>query len=205
LILPAEEGQIAKLCGFKVLASCSPSNDEVVKSYGADATFSYRIPLEDQIKEIGRLTGGNFSRVFDASAMATETGMTALATYTDPDEKHKYFATTNDWFVECAFPETLFEKLIKNRVPIEPKEGIEIEMVELGEIGREGNAHMEKVNKDIASFIPKLEKLLESGALKPMEYEFIDGANFEPVLKGLDLFSTRKSDGKKIVVRVAQE
>jgi hypothetical protein len=71
---------------------------------GADATFSYKIPLEDQIKEIGNLTGGKFSRVFDASAMATETGITALATYNDPDEKHKYFATTNDWFVVLVTP-----------------------------------------------------------------------------------------------------
>jgi len=179
--------QIAKLCGYKVLASCSPSNDSVVKSFGADATFNYKIPFEDQIKEIGNLTGGKFSRVFDASAMATETGMTALATYTDPDEKHKYFATTNDW------------------IPIEPKEGIEIDTVELGEIGREGSAHIEKTNREIASFIPTLEQLLGSGALKPMEYEFIEGVNFEPVLKGLELLSSRKSDGKKVVVRIAKE
>jgi hypothetical protein len=31
-----------------------------------------------------------------------------------------------------------------------------------------------------------------------MEYEFIDGANFEPVLKGLELSNPRKSLGKKM-------
>jgi hypothetical protein len=68
-----------------------------VKSIGADATFSYRIPFDEQIKEIGRLTYGKFSKVFDASANAADTGMTALATFTDPDGGQKYFATTNDW------------------------------------------------------------------------------------------------------------
>jgi hypothetical protein len=77
--------------------------------------------------------------------------------------------------------------------------------MKLGEIGREGNAVAEKVNKEIAGFIPKLEKLLESGALKPMEYDLIEGADFEPVLKGLEAFSTKKSDGKKLVVRIAAE
>jgi NADPH:quinone reductase-like Zn-dependent oxidoreductase len=87
--------QVAKLCGFKVLASCSPSNDELVKGLGADATFSYKISLEEQIQEIGRVTGGRFSKVYDCSAMAAETGMAALATSTDNEPR--IFATTNDW------------------------------------------------------------------------------------------------------------
>jgi NADPH:quinone reductase-like Zn-dependent oxidoreductase len=89
--------QVAKLCGYKVLASCSPSNDSLVKSLGADATFNYKIPLEEQIKEIGRVTGGKFSKVYDASGMAAETGMAALATSTEPADEARIFATTNDW------------------------------------------------------------------------------------------------------------
>jgi NADPH:quinone reductase-like Zn-dependent oxidoreductase len=89
--------QVAKLCGYKVLASCSPSNDELVKGFGADATFNYRIPLEEQIKEIVRATEGKFSKVFDASAMAAETGMAALAASTEPKSEGRHFATTNDW------------------------------------------------------------------------------------------------------------
>lgn len=88
--------QVAKLCGFKVLASCSPSNNEFVKSIGADATFNYKLSLEEQIKEIGHATGGKFSKVYDCSAMAAETGMAALAT-ASTDTEPKIFATTNDW------------------------------------------------------------------------------------------------------------
>lgn len=64
---------------------------------------------------------------------------------------------------------------------------------------------MERVNKDIAGFIPKIEKYLETGAIKPMEYEIIEGANFEPVFKGLEAFNNRKANDKKLLVRVAEE
>lgn len=64
---------------------------------------------------------------------------------------------------------------------------------------------MERVNKDIAGFIPKIEKYLETGAIKPMGYEIIEGTNFEPVFKGLDAFNDRKSNDKKFLVRLAEE
>ena len=72
---------------------------QVVKALGADATFSYKLPLDEQLSEIGRITGGKFSRVFDGSALAAEVGMEALAKHGDSDAQVKYFATTNDWFV----------------------------------------------------------------------------------------------------------
>ena len=72
---------------------------QLVKSQGADAAFNYKLSLEEQLAEIKQITGGNFSRVFDASAMATETGMEALAQVGDKDAKVKYFATVNDWSV----------------------------------------------------------------------------------------------------------
>jgi NADPH:quinone reductase-like Zn-dependent oxidoreductase len=90
--------QVAKLCGYKVLASCSPSNSELVKGQGADATFSYRISLEKQIEAIKSATGGKFSKLYDASGMATDTGMAALATSTEPHSAKKIFATTNNWY-----------------------------------------------------------------------------------------------------------
>jgi hypothetical protein len=67
----------------------------VVKKLGADETFSYKLELQEQIDLILKITDGNFSRVFDASAMATDTGMGALAQ--NKSTGAKYFATTNDW------------------------------------------------------------------------------------------------------------
>ncbi|KAF4626707.1 hypothetical protein G7Y89_g11455 [Cudoniella acicularis] len=193
IIIPGAAGavgqygvQLAKLCGYKVLASCSPSNKKLVESIGADATINYKDPLEDLLKDIKSITGGKFSRVFDASAMATEIGIQALAQCSQ-EERLKYFATTNGW------------------IPIEPKEGIEIYVTALGVIGKTGDAHNTAVNNDIAAMIPKLETFLESGEIKPMEYEQIGDVGVGDVLKGLEAFNVRKTDGKKLVVRLSSD
>ncbi|KAH6665684.1 chaperonin 10-like protein, partial [Halenospora varia] len=144
--------QLAQLCGYKVLASCSPANDELIKSLGANATFSHRAALEEQLKEIRTITSGRFSRVFDASAMGTETALKALTSCSE-EEGTKYFATTNDW------------------VPIEPQKGIDVYMVALGVIGKTGDAHVTTVNEDMIAMIPKLETFVEKGLIRPMEYE----------------------------------
>ena len=77
-------------------------------------------------------------------------------------------------------------------------------MITLGLIGRSGDAKADNVNKDIAAFIPHLEKYLESGQLKPIEYDVVaDG--FDGVLKGLEIFNTGKAAGKKVLVRLEAE
>jgi hypothetical protein len=75
----------------------------------------------------------------------------------------------------------------------------------LGLIGQSGDEEKEMVNKDMAAFIPKLEELFTSGALKPMEYEQIGEVGVAEVVKGLEAFNTRKSDGKKVVVRLSAD
>ena len=92
-----------------------------------------------------------------------------------------------------------------NRVPIEPVEGIEIDLVTLGAIGKSDDEHQREVTATIAGFIPQLEKLLESGQLKPMEYETIGDVGFKEVLKALDVYNNRKGSTKKILVKVAEE
>ena len=89
-------------------------------------------------------------------------------------------------------------------MPIEEKEGIDIYKVTLGQIGRTGNEHTAQVNKDMTAFIPVLEKFLESGEIKPLAYVLANDGKigFESVLKGLKEFSTKKSDGRKLIARV---
>jgi hypothetical protein len=97
-----------------------------------------------------------------------------------------------------------FRHLTRIRAPIEKKEGIEIYLCELGLIGRDrDNTLIKEVNDDMISYIPKLEQYFKSGALKPMAWEQLGGVGVEAVLEGLEAFKTRKSDGKKIVVRLA--
>jgi hypothetical protein len=91
------------------------------------------------------------------------------------------------------------------REPIEPVEGINIHLVTLGAIGKSEDEHQRKVTSEIAAFIPHVEKLLESGQLKPMEYDVVGDVGFKEVLKALDAYNNRKGSVKKIVVRVAEE
>jgi len=77
--------------------------------------------------------------------------------------------------------------------------------IELGLIGKSGNEETETVNNDIAGFIPKLEELFASGALKPMDYEQIGEIGIESLPPALEAFTTRKNDGKKVVVRLSTD
>lgn len=85
-------------------------------------------------------------------------------------------------------------------MPIEGRGGIEVDKIKLGDIGQEGK---DESNAHIAALVAKLEKYVEKGALKPMEYEMVEGKGFESVLEGLKIFGGRKVDGKKLVVRVS--
>jgi len=91
------------------------------------------------------------------------------------------------------------------RLPIEPVEGIEIDLVTLGAIGKSADELQREVTAAIATFIPQLEKLLESGQLKPMEYEVVGDVGIKEVLKALDFYQKKKGSTKKIVVKVAEE
>jgi hypothetical protein len=84
-------------------------------------------------------------------------------------------------------------------------EGIDIDLVALGALGKSGDEHQRDVTAAIGAFIPQLEKLLDNGQLKPMEYEVIGDVGFKEVLKALDVYSNRKGSTAKILVRVAQE
>lgn len=75
----------------------------------------------------------------------------------------------------------------------------------LGVIGRSGTEHIAEVNQNIESFIPKLEKYLGEGLLKPMEYDIVGDVGVEEVLKGLDAFRSRKGGEKKVLVRLAAD
>lgn len=89
------------------------------------------------------------------------------------------------------------------REPIEAKEGVEMYLVKLGEIGRSGDADA-KTNEDIAKYIVELQVLLDEGHLKPLDYVQIGDVGVGEVLKALEVFNTHKS-GKKIIVRLAEE
>ena len=51
--------------------------------------------MDEQLAEIQRLTGGNFARIFDATAFGYELSIKAMeAVSTNPV---KYFSSVDDW------------------------------------------------------------------------------------------------------------
>lgn len=87
--------QLASLCGYKVLASCSPSKSELALGAGASATFNHHATVDEQLAEIEKITEGRFGRVVDASAQAVEVPIKTLVGASKVEAK--YFATVDDW------------------------------------------------------------------------------------------------------------
>ncbi|KAI9647746.1 hypothetical protein NHQ30_004133 [Ciborinia camelliae] len=175
--------KLAKLCGYQVLASCSQSGVEVVKSAGADATFDYKQSLEAQLSEIESITSGDFAGIFDASAASAAIGLAALKTKSTVKTQKKTFSTTNDWDT------------------IEEQEEIKIYHVHLGQIGRYGEPLGDAVNCAVEKLIPRLERLLWKGLLKPNEGEVV-ATGFGGVGFGVDLSTKSGIGGKKILVKL---
>jgi hypothetical protein len=67
---------------------------KLVKAVGANATFSYKLSLENQLKEIKSITKNNYRLVIDTSAAAMETALKALDAIDVPE---KAFATVDNW------------------------------------------------------------------------------------------------------------
>ena len=61
-------------------------------------------------------------------------------------------------------------------------EGIEIDLVKLGALGKSEDEQQREITADIATFIPQLEELLGSGQFKPMDYEIVGDIVFKGVL-----------------------
>ncbi|KAI9874431.1 MAG: hypothetical protein M1830_009759 [Pleopsidium flavum] len=87
--------QLAKACGFKVLASCSAKSASLVTRLRADSTFDYRKSEEQQLRDIKTITDGHFSRVYDTVAKTMGMALKALTELSAGSKK--YFVTTDDW------------------------------------------------------------------------------------------------------------
>src|SRR5271170_52850 len=85
--------QLARACGYQVLASGSTRSKATITDLGAEM-FDYKLPVAEQVKAVMAATGGKFTRVFDA--VAGNDPVLAKALFAQvPGDKH--FATTNDW------------------------------------------------------------------------------------------------------------
>ncbi|KAF4965825.1 hypothetical protein FSARC_6418 [Fusarium sarcochroum] len=170
--------QLANVCGYKVLTSCSPSKQSVATQNGASATFNNRGSVDEQVAEIKKITGGNFGRIMDATAYGYEVMVKALEN--GSDAKTKYLTTVDDWS-EFSTPSSINEY-----------------RAELGHLCRLDEPDGAQVTSDISGWIPALEAHLAAGTLKPLEYQVIDGVGWDKVIQGINDLEGGKA-AKKIV------
>ena len=69
--------QLATLSGFKVITTSSPSNFDLLKSYGAKYVFDYKSPTV--IEDVSRAANGRLKYIFDCHATDNST-QTAVKT-----------------------------------------------------------------------------------------------------------------------------
>jgi threonine dehydrogenase-like Zn-dependent dehydrogenase len=79
--------QLAKLAGFKVVATCSPKNFDLVKNYGADEVVDYK-DSEAAIKKIREVTGESLRRGLDTIS-ETSSLKIVLNSFADSDANGK--------------------------------------------------------------------------------------------------------------------
>lgn len=196
--------QIAKRCGYKVLATCSPANEAVslslshlllppptpilqdskltnsqlVKSMGADATVNYKLDQATQLSHVESITAGNFSGVLDTTASSAASALDFLEKASKSD--HKRFATVDDWS-KIDIPASITPYRIK-----------------LGGIGQSGET-AEATTRDIASYIPYLESYLEEGSIRPLGV-LLAGTGFEAVPEAIKLQDAGGRAGKKLLL-----
>ena len=172
--------QIAKILGHKVIATCSRKTAHLVQGLGADAVIDYGKSEEDQLHELKTITGGNFFGVYDTVAKSESLARKML---TDVSvAKQKYFATTDDW------------------TPMEKYEDHETYRAKLGVIGRtEEDEDVAWTNEQIELYVPFLTRLLESGKLRPNEFNIV-GKGFEDIPKAIEIQQKGESGGAKVVV-----
>jgi NADPH:quinone reductase-like Zn-dependent oxidoreductase len=170
--------QLASLCGYKVLASCSPSKNEIALKAGASATFNNRASAEEQVAEIEKITGGKFGRVVDASTQAVELSIKALETVSK--ESTKYFATVDDWS------------------PMSVPESINLYRVQLGKLGRDDEL-AKHITAEFVEWIPIFEKNLESGVLRVLDFHLVQGEGWDKIIEGIADMEAGKLPKKPVV------
>lgn len=175
--------QLLRAAGYKVLASCSSKSASAVKGFGAEV-FDYKKSIQEQVDAVLQITGGNFSRIFDAVASDDPVIAKELFKQDALSSKTKLFASTNDWSGIGHF------------------EGGNTYEVKLGPIGRPEAAEL---NNNMEKWIPVLVKLVENGHVKVGDYEMVGSAGAEGVVAGYKYKSGGTSGLKKIVVKIQDE
>jgi NADPH:quinone reductase-like Zn-dependent oxidoreductase len=176
--------QYAKLSGYKVLTTCSPHNNDFVKSLGADAVYNYKDPECGQ--KINKDTNNSLKLIWDTISLEASAKICEAAMSTDSSG--------------CRYGTIVTVKF--------PRDGVEETMTFMYTIFNEKFSKMGNefpaIREDFDSakmFFEMTERLLAEGKLKTHP-EAVGSNGLEGALKGMEDLKNGKVSGNKLVYRV---
>lgn len=177
--------QYAKLSGYRVLTTCSPHNNDFVKSLGADAVYDYKDP--DCGQKINKDTNNSLKLIWDTISLEASAKICEAAMSSD-SSGCKYGTIVTAKFPRDGVEETMtFMYTIFNE--------------KFSKMGNEFPAMREDF--DFAkTFFEMTERLLAEGRLKTHP-EAVGANGLEGALKGMEDLKNDKVSGQKLVYRVA--
>ncbi|KAJ5682113.1 Polyketide synthase enoylreductase [Penicillium maclennaniae] len=176
--------QMVKLCGHRVITTCSPRNFELVKSYGADLVFDYKSPTCAQ--DIRSATKNALRHVLDPFA---ESKTVRLCQDAIGRTGGRYCA------LEQYTAELISRKTVKHELVMGGAiagKGVDLPVPygipprpEIGEWAR--------------PWYRTLQTLIDTGKLRPCPQSVLPG-RFDGILKGLEMLKRGDVSGKKLIV-----
>ncbi|KAK1960816.1 GroES-like protein [Colletotrichum sublineola] len=180
--------QMVKLLGHRAIATCSPKNFDLVKSYGADAVFDYHTPTCSA--DIKALTRNNLKYIVDPFS---DLRTMALADEAMGRVGGRYVALES--YQEVALGgkaklikrELIMGQMVTGKaIPLTDGYG-KPEDPEMGAWG--------------AGCYRSVQRLVNERKLRPHPLRILDGG-LEAVLEGLEMLKRKEISGEKIVVRL---
>ncbi|KAJ5084946.1 Polyketide synthase enoylreductase [Penicillium alfredii] len=176
--------QMVKICGHRVVTTCSPHNFELVRSYGADLVFDYSSPT--CAEDIRAATKNALRYVLDPFGEAKTLRLCQAAV-----------GRTGGWY--CAL-EQYQENFCSRKT-------VKHELVMGGAISGRGVELPEpygipprpEIGVWARPWYRTIQRLIDEGRLKPCPREILSGG-FEGILKGLEVLRNGKVSGKKLIV-----
>ncbi|PGH19027.1 hypothetical protein AJ79_00061 [Helicocarpus griseus UAMH5409] len=179
--------QLLKICGYEIITTCSPSNFELVKQYGADVVFDYHSPT--CAADIKKYTKNGLKYVIDPFGEASTLTLC-------------YNAIGRAGGIYCAlehYQESLCtRKTVKHHFIMGPSvNGRGVILPEPYGVAPDPELH--EWSKEFYSVI---QGLINDGSLKPLPIRRVEGS-FEGILKGLDILKNKQVSGAKLIVPLA--
>ncbi|KAF8606095.1 GroES-like protein [Ceratobasidium sp. AG-I] len=183
--------QLAKLSGYKVVTTVSPKNFKLVGSLGADAVVDYN--SSDIVEQIQKATGNSLRVAFDTVSNATTQTICAKSISPTPED---------------AAPGKIIVVLPPDEEAQALRKDIEIRnttvYTSFGRAFALPTVEFPALPADrehMASWIPKIKDLVDSGKIKPNPVKVWAGG-LEAISEGLQYMRDGKVSGEKIVYNI---